>query len=136
MRIRQFQVKDQEKVIALWREVGIIRITNDPENDIERKLKHSPELFLVAEIDGLIVGTIMIGWEGHRGWINYLGVSPGRQGTTIGTRLMKKAEEILRDRGCPKINLMVRKSNQKVIEFYKKLGFLEDEVICIGKRLV
>ncbi len=135
MIIRQYRHEDQEMVVQLWKKVGVIRITNDPENDIERKIKHSPDLFLVAEIDGTIAGTVMIGWEGHRGWINYLGVSPEYQGRSIGTNLMKKAEEILRGRGCPKINLMIRKSNQKVIEFYKKLGFLEDEVICIGKRL-
>jgi ribosomal protein S18 acetylase RimI-like enzyme len=133
--IRKFHLNDQEEVIALWRQVGVIRITNDPENDIERKLKHSPELFLVAEIDGSIAGSIMIGYEGHRGWIYYLGVTPERQRSRIGSELMKKAEESLRDLKCPKINLMVRRSNKGVIDFYKKLGFEEDEVICLGKRL-
>jgi ribosomal protein S18 acetylase RimI-like enzyme len=133
--IRKFEWKDQEKVIELWRRVGVIRITNDPENDIERKLKHSPELFLVAEVDGGIAGSVMIGYEGHRGWIYYLGVTPERQRSKIGTELMKEAEKILRDLKCPKINLMVRRSNIGVIDFYKKIGFIEDEVICIGKRL-
>jgi ribosomal protein S18 acetylase RimI-like enzyme len=136
MRIRQFEPKDQEKVIALWRKVGIIRVTNDPENDIEKKLAHSPELFLVAEVDGDIAGSVMIGYEGHRGWIYYLGVSPELQRTKIGTALMQRAEELLRERRCPKINLMIRKSNLQVIEFYKQIGFLEDEVICMGKRLI
>jgi ribosomal protein S18 acetylase RimI-like enzyme len=133
--IRKFHLKDQEQVIALWRQVGVIRITNDPENDIERKLNHSPELFLVAEIDGSIAGSVMIGYEGHRGWIYYLGVTPERQRSRIGSELMKKAEESLRELKCPKINLMVRRSNKGVIDFYKKLGFEEDEVICLGKRL-
>jgi ribosomal protein S18 acetylase RimI-like enzyme len=133
--IRKFACSDQEKVIELWRRVGVIRITNDPENDIERKLEHSPDLFLVAEVDGKIAGSVMIGYEGHRGWIYYLGVTPERQRSKIGTELMKKAEEKLRELKCPKINLMVRRSNLGVIEFYKKLGFVEDEVICIGKRL-
>jgi ribosomal protein S18 acetylase RimI-like enzyme len=135
MKIRHFQLKDQEQVVTLWRKVNMVRVTNDPEVDIERKLKHSPELFWVAEMDGIVVGTIMIGYEGHRGWINYLSVLPKLQGQKIGTRLMEKAEEILRAKGCPKINLMIRKSNQKVFEFYKKLGFVEDETICVGKRL-
>jgi ribosomal protein S18 acetylase RimI-like enzyme len=134
--IRQFELSDQEKVIALWRKVGIIRVTNDPENDIEKKLEHSPELFLVAEVDGSIAGSVMIGYEGHRGWIYYLGVLPELQRTKIGTALMIKAEEILREHQCPKINLLVKKSNKQVIDFYKKIGFLEDEVICMGKRLV
>jgi ribosomal protein S18 acetylase RimI-like enzyme len=134
--IRQFQLKDQETVIDLWRKVGIIRVTNDPEVDIEKKLEHSPELFLVAEIDGKIVGSVMIGYEGHRGWINYLGVSPELQRTRIGSALMRKAEQILHDLRCPKINLMIRKSNKHVIDFYKKNGYLEDEVICMGKRLI
>jgi ribosomal protein S18 acetylase RimI-like enzyme len=136
MRIRQYTLNDEKQVVGLWRKVDIVRITNDPEVDIARKLKHSPELFLVAEKDGLIVGTIMIGWEGHRGWINYLGVLPEYQCTKIGTSLMKKAEEILFEKGCPKINLMIRKTNLKVRDFYKKLGFIEDEVICLGKRIV
>ena len=135
LRIRKFELKDQKEVIEIWRKVGVIRITNDPENDIERKLKHSPDFFLVAEVDGAIAGSIMIGYEGHRGWIYYLGVSPELQRSKIGTELMKKAEEILREHKCPKINLMVRRSNQSVIDFYKKIGFVEDEVICIGKRL-
>ena len=136
LRIRQFKLKDRKKVIDLWRKVGIIRITNDPENDIERKLKHSPDFFLVAEVDGIIAGSVMIGYEGHRGWIYYLGVLPEYQRSKIGTELMRKAEEILRRHNCPKINLMVRRSNHGVIDFYKKIGFVEDEVICIGKRLV
>jgi ribosomal protein S18 acetylase RimI-like enzyme len=135
LHIRQFQLTDEEKVIALWRRVGIIRITNDPENDIFIKLGHSPELFWVAEVDGEVVGSVMIGYEGHRGWIYYLGVSPERQRTKIGTALMKKAEEILRIEKCPKINLMVRKTNIGVVDFYKKLGYAQEEVVCLGKRL-
>ncbi len=133
--IRKFELKDQDEVIALWRRVGVIRITNDPENDIVRKLEHSPDLFIVAEIDGAIAGSIMIGYEGHRGWIYYLGVTPERQRTRIGSALMEKAEELLRELKCPKINLMVRRSNKGVLDFYKKIGFVEDEVICVGKRL-
>ena len=134
--IRRYEPEDQERVIDLWQKVGILRITNDPENDIERKLNHSPDLFLVAEVDGVIAGSVMIGYEGHRGWIYYLGVAPEFQRAKIGTSLMQKAEALLRERKCPKINLMIRKSNKQVIEFYKKIGYLEDEVICVGKRLV
>jgi ribosomal protein S18 acetylase RimI-like enzyme len=136
LHIRQFELKDQEKVIDLWRKVGILRVTNDPENDIERKLEHSPELFLVAEVNEVIAGSVMVGYEGHRGWIYYLGVVPELQRTRIGIALMQRAEEMLRARRCPKINLMIRKSNKQVMEFYKKIGYIEDEVICMGKRLV
>jgi ribosomal protein S18 acetylase RimI-like enzyme len=126
---------DETAVIALWEECGLIRPWNDPRKDIARKLRVNPEWFAVAKSEGRLVGTVMAGYEGHRGWINYLAVAPGRQRTGIGRFLMIEAERWLRDAGCPKISLQVRGGNKSAMAFYKRLGFSVDEVVSLGKRL-
>ena len=136
MIIRPYQPGDEFAVVALWHECGLIRPQNDPHKDIARKMKVSPELFLVADIHGRIVGTVMAGYEGHRGWINYLAVNPALQRGGLGRRLMDDAERLLQAAGCPKINLQVRSDNAEVIAFYRRLGFREDKVLSFGKRLV
>jgi ribosomal protein S18 acetylase RimI-like enzyme len=133
--IRPFRLSDQRAVIDVWRACGLTHPNNDPHKDVARKLKVNPEMLLVCETDGKIVGTVMIGYEGHRGWINYLGVLPEYQGQGLGRALMARAETLLAQRGCPKINLQVRASNTKVIQFYEKIGFRMDEVVSMGKRL-
>ncbi len=82
-----------------------------------------------------MVATVMVGYDGHRGWINYLAVAPNLQRQGVGRQLMAAAESRLRERGCPKINLQVRRSNRGVIAFYERLGFSEDDVVSLGKRL-
>lgn len=77
----------------------------------------------------------MVGYEGHRGWINYLAVDPDHQRLGYGRALMAEAERLLRAEGCPKINLQIRATNQGVIEFYRRLGYAVDEVVSMGKRL-
>jgi ribosomal protein S18 acetylase RimI-like enzyme len=94
-----------------------------------------PDLFLVGTIDGKVVATVMVGYEGHRGWINYLGVCPDHQRQGLGREMMQAAEQRLRDCGAPKINLQVRTGNQQVIDFYKSIGFQLDDVVSMGKRL-
>jgi ribosomal protein S18 acetylase RimI-like enzyme len=121
--------------VALWRACDLLRPQNDPKKDIARKLKVNPEWFLVAECAGRIVGTVMAGYEGHRGWINYLAVEPWRQREGLGRRLMAEAERRLRAAGCPKINLMVRTNNAGVIAFYERIGFTQDNVVSLGQRL-
>ena len=133
--IRPFTGADEETVIAVWRACGLTHPNNDPYKDIARKMKVAPEMFLVYELDGKIVGTVMAGYEGHRGWINYLGVLPEYQGRGLGRELMDRAEVLLVERGCPKINLQVRTNNTKVIKFYEAIGFSRDEVVSMGKRL-
>ena len=135
MKIRPFEIKDEEQVIALWKECKLVVPWNDPKKDIQRKLKVNPELFLVGELDGEIVGSIMGGYEGHRGWVNYLAVSPSHQKKGLGRQLMEAVEIKLREIGCPKINLQVRETNLEVIEFYKAIGYDLDHVIGMGKRL-
>ncbi len=134
--IRSFRAGDEAAVISLWQACGLVRPQNDPRKDIARKLKVNPEWFLVGEIGGQVVGTVMAGYEGHRGWINYLAVDPARQRGGLGRALMAEAEQRLRAAGCPKINLLVRTDNKGVIAFYQRLGFAMDDVTRLGKRLV
>jgi len=132
--VRSFQPFDETAVIALWRECGMLR-WSDPRKDIARKLKVNPEWFLVGELDGRVIATCMVGYEGHRGWINLLAVAPAHQRAGHGKALMAEAERILREVGCAKINLQVRRDNLKVIAFYQRLGFAVDELVNLGKRL-
>lgn len=136
MRVREFQDADETQVIDVWRACGLTRPWNDPSRDIARKKQVQPDLFLVAEDEGTIVGTVMAGYEGHRGWINYLGVLPERQKSGIARALMDEAERRLRALGCPKINLQVRSDNEEALAFYARIGFQQDPVLSLGKRLV
>jgi ribosomal protein S18 acetylase RimI-like enzyme len=135
MRTRAFRPEDEPAVVELWRRCGLVVPHNDPHKDIARKMHVRPDLFRVGELDGAIVATVMIGYEGHRGWINYLAVSPDHQKRGFGRQLMDEAERLLRAEGCPKINLQVRRTNADVLAFYKAIGFLEDAAVSLGKRL-
>ncbi len=133
--IRGYQTGDEEAVINLWVECNLVAPQNNPKRDIERKLKVNPEWFLVGVFEGEIVATCMAGYEGHRGWINYLAVSSQYRRRGIGTRMMREAESRLRAAGCPKINLQIRASNREVIRFYESIGYSGDDVVSMGKRL-
>jgi ribosomal protein S18 acetylase RimI-like enzyme len=135
MNIRPFRAADQEAVVDLWSRCGLLRPWNDPHKDIARKLRVQPELFLVLEADGAVAGTVMAGYEGHRGWINYLAVDPAARRRGLGRSLVVEAERLLRERGCPKINLQVRRENREAIAFYERIGFAEDASVSLGKRL-
>ena len=135
MNIRPFHTDDRKAVIDLWTRCGLVVPWNDPARDIRRKLAVNPEWFLVGELDERVVATCMAGYEGHRGWINYLAVDPALRRRSIATQIMTAAERLLKASGCPKINLQVRTSNPEAIGFYKKLGYRVDEVISLGKRL-
>lgn len=136
LEIRSFEADDQADVVGLWHACDLVVPWNDPVKDIQRKLRVQRELFLVGLLNGRMVATVMSGYEGHRGWINYLAVSPRHRRQGIGRRMMDAAEIRLRDLGCPKINLQVRRSNTQAVNFYRSLGFLEDESISLGKRLL
>lgn len=135
MQIRPFHPTDERAVIALWHACGLTRPQNDPADDIRRKLRVQPELFLVVEIDNHLIGTVMAGYEGHRGWINYLAVKPEHRRGGVGRALMNEAERLLHAAGCPKINLQIRSTNRQVIAFYQSLGYSVDDVVSMGKRL-
>lgn len=135
--IRAFRTSDTLAVVDLWREVGLTRPWNDPHRDIARKLTVQPQLFLVAiDDEGTLVGTIMAGYDGHRGWLNYLATSPRARGVGIARGLIEHVEEALRDLGCPKVNLQVRSTNAEVVSFYEHLGYRVDGTVDLGKRLI
>ncbi len=134
--IRPFDLADTDAVVALWQEAGLTRPWNNPYQDIRRKLTVQPELFLVAVDDSEVVGTVMAGYDGHRGWLYYLASAPARRGQGIGRRLVETAEERLIALGCPKVQLMVRTENLEVHDFYSALGFEPFETWTTGKRLI
>ena len=134
--IRPYEERDGDAVVALWRACGLVVPWNDPLKDIERKLRVQRDLFLVGSLDGRLVATVMAGYEGHRGWINYLAVAEECRRQGLGRRMMDGAEARLRAMGCPKINLQIRKTNPAAVGFYRSLGFVEDESVSMGKRLV
>lgn len=136
MIIRPYQPQDEEAVIQLWQRCELTRPWNDPRKDIARKLSVQPELFLVGVEDGAIVATAMAGFDGHRGWINYLAVAPERQRHGHGRQLMRAVEDALLAVGCPKLNLQVRAGNAKAVAFYEALGYGQDELVSMGKRLI
>jgi ribosomal protein S18 acetylase RimI-like enzyme len=133
--IRPYQLKDEAAILELWLKCNLVVPLNNPERDIKRKLQVNPEWFLVGVLDGKVIATCMAGYEGHRGWINYLAVSPKYRRQGIGMRIMEEAENRLRFGGCPKINLQVRETDQEVIRFYAKIGYTKDPVVSMGKRL-
>lgn len=137
-----YRAADQAQVIALWERCGLVRPWNVPAADLAAKLAFQPELLFVAEDprstdddERRIVGSVMAGYEGHRGWINYLAVDPRLRRAGLGRALMERAEVALRALGCPKINLQVRTDNSDVVAFYRALGFEIDEAVSLGKRL-
>jgi len=137
MDIRPYQESDQAAVATLWREAFPDSSQwNRPETDIQRKLAVQRELFLVAVLDGRVVGAAMAGYDGHRGWVHLVVVSPSVQRQGIGAALMKRVEADLLQLGCPKINLQVRVGNEPVIAFYRKLGYAVEERVSMGKRLI
>jgi ribosomal protein S18 acetylase RimI-like enzyme len=136
MRIRVYHPTDEDAVVALWQECGLTRPWNDPRKDIARKLTEQPELFLVGTVDFKLVATAMIGFDGHRGWVYYLAVAPAHRKHSHGRALMNEAERRLIARGCPKINLLVRSTNTAVVDFYRSLGYAQDDCVSLGKRLI
>jgi ribosomal protein S18 acetylase RimI-like enzyme len=133
--IRGFAFEDESAVISIWHACGLIRRWNDPAKDIRRKVAVGDEFFLVATAGGSIVGTVMAGYDGHRGWINYLAVDPDRRRSGIGRELMAEAERRLSAVGCPKINLQVRATNDRAVGFYEHIGYSTDDVVSLGKRI-
>ena len=122
-------------MVALWELGGLTRAWNDPRRDIDRKVAQDPDHLLVLEADDRLIGSVMVGYEGHRGWISYLVVHPDHQGRGLGRVLVHEAERILGALGCPKVNLQVRSSNQSTVGFYRRIGYSVDDVVSMGRRL-
>lgn len=138
--IRVFDAGDTDAVIALWLEAfpeykDASRPQRNPYLSIANKLATQPELFFVAVKDGAVVGTVMAGYDGHRGWLYSLAVEAAARRLGIGTLLVRHAEAALTERGCPKVNLQVLSAKADVQAFYESLGYVADAVISLGKRL-
>ena len=136
MDIRRYESGDEASVIELWTRCGLTRPWNDPAKDIARKRKVQPELFLVGVLDGRLVASVMAGYDSHRGWVNYLAVASRCRSRGFARALMREVEELLFARGCPKVSLLVRNSNADAIGFYRHLGYLQDDAVSLGKRLI
>ena len=128
--------EDTDAVIALWGGCDLLRPWNDPHKDIARKLTDRNGAFWVATMGDDVIASVMVGYDGHRGSINYLAVAPDFQRTGVGARLMQQAEAFLVALGCPKVSFCVRKDNADVLAFYDGLGYAVDDVHFLGKRLI
>lgn len=128
--IREATTADRAATVALWESCGLTRPWNDPHADFDR-----------ARADGAVLladegaGSIMVGYDGHRGWVYYLAVDPARRRAGLGRALMAAAEDWLRARGCPKLQLMLRADNGIALGFYAALGLGVQDVRVLGKRL-
>ena len=135
--IRIYRERDREQVLALWQECDLIHPKNDPQKDLDRKKGFGEELFLVIEEREKIIGTVMGGYDGHRGIINYLGVHPSFRGQGLGKMLLQAVEQKLKDLGCPQVNLLVWSNNSEVLKFYKKPQYYEaNDIVLLRKRLI
>ena len=133
---RDFHSADTQSVIALWEACDLTRPWNDPEKDIQRKLGDQNGAFWVVSDGDEVVASVMIGYDGHRGSINYLAIAPRLQRSGLGAELMRRAEAFLIELGCPKVSFCVRKDNDSVLSFYDALGYGIDDIHFLGKRLI
>ena len=134
--IRPYQQNDRDEVISLWR----LQFSGDPpwnrpEDVISRKESIQASLFLVGSLGDRLVGTVLAGFDGVRGWVHHLAVVPDQQRRGYAGKLMDRAEEGLLELGCPKLNLQVRVSNAGVVAFYESRGYAVDNVISLGEPL-
>ncbi|MDR5736466.1 MULTISPECIES: GNAT family acetyltransferase [unclassified Caballeronia] len=140
MIVRTFEAGDRDAVIALWRDVfpeygDASRPQRDPALSIANKLSTQPELFFVGVVDDAVIGTVMCGYDGHRGWVYSLAVSRSSRRRGFGQCLMLHAEAALARLGCPKVNLQVLSVKPELVSFYQRLGYRVDDVVSLGKRL-
>ncbi len=133
--MRLFKESDRAALIALWQACGLTRPWNDPDQDISFCIASPAASILVAEENGAVIGSAMVGHDGHRGWIYYVAVSPTQQKAGLGRKLMAAAEDWCRQRGVPKLMLMVRPENAAVPAFYETLGYGEEQRVIFSRRL-
>jgi ribosomal protein S18 acetylase RimI-like enzyme len=136
MKIREFRIEDYPIVRDLWQIAGLTLRPGDELEDVKLKLRRDPELFLVAERDDRIVGCVMGGWDGRRGWIYHLAVKPEHQRKKIGAGLVHEIEKRLVAKGAKKVNAQVYRWNEKSSDFFKAMGYeTQPDLIMIGKQL-
>jgi len=134
LKIRAASPVDREEVIAIWRACDLVKPQNDPVLDFDLALQTQTATVLLLEVASEVIGTVMVGFDGHRGWFYYLGIKPEHQNSGNGSALVAAAEDWLEAQGAPKAMLMVRHSNKKVIDFYKRIGYNVEEAFVLGKR--
>lgn len=136
MNIRPYQDGDEPGVVTLWTEVfGYPASHNNPSRSLHRKLNHDRDLLRVAIESGRVIGTVMGGYDGHRGWLYSVAVDPAHRRRGVATALVREMERLLADRGCPKINLQILATNPQAVAFYRSLGYVVEERISMGKVL-
>ena len=133
--IMPFKEGDEEALVSLWNMCKLTVPWNNPYKDIARKLKVQSDLFLMGYLEDKLIASIIAGYDGHRGWIYYFAVHPDFQSRCYGKQLINNVENKLRELGCPKINLQIREGNDKVFSQYQKLGFVDEKLINMSKRL-
>jgi len=135
MQISTATESDRDDVIALWEACGLTRPWNDPAADYRLAVANETSAILLAHIEGELVASVLTGFDGHRGWVYYLAVAADFRKQGLGRKMMEAAEQWLRERNAPKIQLMVRDDNEAAIGFYKALGYDVQPVVTIGRRL-
>ena len=135
MMMRPLEIADIPALVALWEASGLTRPWNDPRADARRALEGPTSAILGSWDEGALVGSIMVGFDGHRGLVYYLAVAPGHRRRGLGRALMAAAETWLRERDAPKIQLMVREGNDAALGFYEALGLERQTVVTLGKFL-
>ena len=136
MNIRPFTHEDRSGVIALWKRVFADNSTsNAPGKVLDQRLTLHDDMLLVATDQDSVVGTAMAGYDGHRGWLYRVAVSPEHCRRGIGTALVGHAVGSLRKLGCVKANLQIRADNRAVSGFYESLGFAVEERVSMGMRI-
>ena len=136
MKIREFKIQDYTIVRTLWQVAGLILRPGDELEDVKLKLQRDPDLFLVAEQFDEIVGSVIGGWDGRRGWIYHLAVKPEHQRKGIGMGLVREVEKRLVAKGAKKVNAQVYKWNKRSSEFFRAIGYeTQPDLMMIGKQL-
>ncbi|KAF0193994.1 MAG: hypothetical protein FD169_2094 [Bacillota bacterium] len=130
--VREFLGMDYPQVYRVWERSGLEMRTSDTLPELQKVLDRNPDLFLVAESEGIIVGAVLGAFDGRRGWVYHLGVDPSYQNRGIGTKLMADLLERYRANGVNKVNLMVTADNLAVCEYYKKMGFILHDYVVMG----
>jgi ribosomal protein S18 acetylase RimI-like enzyme len=126
---------DVAPVIALWQACGLTRPWNDPAADIALARREPNSTILIGRVDDAIVATVMVGYDGHRGWVYYVATDPDRRAEGYGRAIMNAAEDWLRAAGIAKLQLMVRRENAQAGAFYQSIGYAEAQTIVFAKWL-
>lgn len=136
MHIREASLEDEKEVTDLWRRCGLVVSYNDPGRDFRFALSNPSSSVLVLCADRAIIGSVMVGYDGHRGWVYYVSVDEAKRSNGLGRVMMDAAEDWLKERHVPKLQLLVRESNALVLSFYDRLGFEVGQVKLMQKWLV